>query len=65
MQLPAGHTGPLTLACKATDAAYNTQPDDPSSIWNIRGGEANVEGGWEGGQLPHRCRCFEGGGGGA
>jgi sulfite oxidase len=37
LPLPEGHTGPVELACKATDAAYNTQPETTSSVWNIRG----------------------------
>lgn len=35
--LPEGFSGPLQLACKATDQSYNTQPEDVASIWNIRG----------------------------
>lgn len=27
----------LDLVCKATDRAYNTQPESPEGIWNIRG----------------------------
>lgn len=26
-----------SVVCKATDAAYNTQPEQASSVWNIRG----------------------------
>jgi sulfite oxidase len=37
LPLPDGFTGQLQLACKATDQSYNTQPEDVSSIWNIRG----------------------------
>lgn len=37
LPLPEGHSGPLELVCKATDAAYNTQPEDASAVWNIRG----------------------------
>lgn len=29
--------GQVELACKAIDSAYNTQPDDVASIWNLRG----------------------------
>ena len=25
------------IVCKATDAAYNTQPERASAVWNIRG----------------------------
>ena len=25
------------LVCKATDAAHNTQPEQPASAWNLRG----------------------------
>lgn len=27
----------ITVMCKATDIAYNVQPENPESIWNIRG----------------------------
>lgn len=27
----------IELCCKATDSAYNTQPEDPAHIWNLRG----------------------------
>lgn len=37
LALPDGFTGPLDLVCKATDAAYNTQPETASSVWNVRG----------------------------
>lgn len=37
LPLPEGHTGPLVIQCKATDEAYNTQPEDAASVWNIRG----------------------------
>eukprot|EP00882_Tetradesmus_deserticola_P000961 GHRQ01001042.1.p1 GENE.GHRQ01001042.1~~GHRQ01001042.1.p1 ORF type:complete len:582 (+),score=245.93 GHRQ01001042.1:259-2004(+) len=37
LPLPGGFKGQLQLACKATDQSYNTQPEDVSSIWNIRG----------------------------
>jgi sulfite oxidase len=29
--------GRLELICKATDEAYNTQPESPAAIWNVRG----------------------------
>ncbi len=35
--LPKGHKGPLQLAVKATDTSYNTQPENASAVWNIRG----------------------------
>lgn len=35
--LPEGFRGQLELVCKATDQAYNTQPEDTSAVWNIRG----------------------------
>lgn len=27
----------LEILCKATDRAYNTQPETPAGLWNIRG----------------------------
>merc|ERR1719498_704967 len=27
----------LSLTCKATDESFNTQPESPASIWNLRG----------------------------
>ena len=27
----------LDICCKATDEAYNCQPDEPKNIWNLRG----------------------------
>eukprot|EP00038_Savillea_parva_P011368 m.197059 g.197059 ORF g.197059 m.197059 type:complete len:580 (-) comp19982_c0_seq1:119-1858(-) len=33
---PPGN-GEVILCCKATDASYNSQPENPDSIWNIRG----------------------------
>ncbi|KAK9836142.1 hypothetical protein WJX81_004420 [Elliptochloris bilobata] len=35
--LPQGTEGPLRLVCKAVDGAYNTQPESPAPIWNLRG----------------------------
>jgi len=35
--LPKGHTGPVELVAKATDASYNSQPDTIANIWNLRG----------------------------
>ena len=37
MPLPQGFEGPLKLVCKAVDGAYNTQPESPAPIWNLRG----------------------------
>lgn len=36
LPLPAGDSAP-ELVCKAIDSAYNTQPDSPEAIWNLRG----------------------------
>ena len=33
----AKKNGNFELICKATDRAYNTQPEDASGIWNVRG----------------------------
>ena len=27
----------LEVCCKATDSSYNTQPETPASVWNLRG----------------------------
>lgn len=27
----------LQVCCKATDTSYNSQPENPSSVWNLRG----------------------------
>ncbi|KRY87238.1 putative sulfite oxidase, mitochondrial [Trichinella pseudospiralis] len=36
--VPVGdNSGPITLLCKATDSSHNCQPENPNSIWNIRG----------------------------
>jgi len=35
--VPAGHTGPLDIVCKAIDDQYNQQPHSTSPIWNLRG----------------------------
>jgi hypothetical protein len=39
--LEDGTAGPpgryLTLCCKATDESFNTQPESPKGIWNLRG----------------------------
>ena len=37
LPLPEGHTGPLRISCKASDDAYNTQPESAAGVWNIRG----------------------------
>jgi hypothetical protein len=34
VEVPTGHA---QLICKATDAAYNVQPDTVRGIWNLRG----------------------------
>lgn len=35
--LPEGFKGQLELVCKATDQAYNTQPEETAAVWNVRG----------------------------
>ncbi len=36
--LPEGkQEGSVQLICKAVDSACNTQPEDASGIWNLRG----------------------------
>lgn len=36
--MPKGAAGgPLRIVCKATDENYNTQPESPAPIWNLRG----------------------------
>ncbi|KAF8069467.1 hypothetical protein HT031_001583 [Scenedesmus sp. PABB004] len=42
LPLPDGYVGPVTLVAKATDAAYNVQPEDPAGIWNVRGLNMNA-----------------------
>lgn len=37
LPVPEGFTGKLDVVCKATDGAYNTQPETAASVWNIRG----------------------------
>lgn len=39
--VPEGHNGTLELVCKATDESYNTQPEQPGPIWNLRGVNCN------------------------
>lgn len=39
--VPKGHVGPLTLVAKATDESYNTQPERPEAVWNLRGVACN------------------------
>jgi sulfite oxidase len=34
---PSAGINELQLVCKATDRAYNTQPETPAGIWNVRG----------------------------
>lgn len=36
MPVPKGK-GEMKLVCKAVDAGYNSQPERPEPIWNIRG----------------------------
>lgn len=36
-ELTAPKDGPVILCCKATDASYNSQPENPEPIWNVRG----------------------------
>ncbi len=33
----AACAGKVSLVCKATDESYNTQPEAPEPIWNLRG----------------------------
>ena len=33
----ADSDGKVTLACRATDESYSTQPEDIKDIWNMRG----------------------------
>lgn len=37
VSMPKEHTGSIELICKATDNAYNTQPDSVAGVWNLRG----------------------------
>ncbi len=37
IDLPADCSDKLEIVCKATDRSYNTQPERPSTIWNLRG----------------------------
>ncbi|ETN77504.1 hypothetical protein NECAME_03168 [Necator americanus] len=36
IKIPEG-ADKMELVVKATDRAYNTQPETPSGIWNLRG----------------------------
>ena len=36
LPIPKGK-GEMKLVCKAVDASYNSQPERPEPIWNIRG----------------------------
>lgn len=36
LPVPKGK-GEMKLVCKAVDAGYNSQPERPEPIWNIRG----------------------------
>lgn len=40
--VPKGHKGELVIAAKATDESYNTQPERPDAVWNLRGCACNV-----------------------
>jgi sulfite oxidase len=35
--VPKDTTGGVKLICRAVDANYNTQPESPDGIWNLRG----------------------------
>jgi sulfite oxidase len=35
--LPEAKDGRVKLICRAVDANYNTQPESPAGIWNLRG----------------------------
>merc|ERR1712203_250443 len=35
--IPENAPNDFSIVCKAVDDQYNQQPNDPSSIWNIRG----------------------------
>lgn len=37
LKIPEDVKDEIILVCKATDRAYNTQPETPSGIWNVRG----------------------------
>jgi len=37
IDLPEDTPSELQLVCKATDRSYNTQPQEASSVWNLRG----------------------------
>lgn len=37
LPLPKNVKNKVELVCKATDRAYNTQPETASGIWNVRG----------------------------
>lgn len=37
VEVPADARGEFVVVAKATDENYNTQPESPASIWNIRG----------------------------
>ena len=57
MPLPQGTEGPLKLVCKAVDGAYNTQPESPAPIWNLRGVLNNA---WHSVQVSVVCHPGEG-----
>lgn len=35
--VPEGKADQIKLVCKAVDSDYNTQPESPDAIWNLRG----------------------------
>lgn len=35
--VPKEHDGKMRVCVKAIDSSYNTQPDNPEAIWNVRG----------------------------
>ena len=37
MPVPSGHKGEVNIIAKAVDESYNTQPERPDAIWNLRG----------------------------
>ena len=41
LTLPAGHEGPVHIVARATDESYNTQPQRPEEVWNLRGVACN------------------------
>jgi len=35
--IPKNADDKIELVCKATDISYNTQPETPAGLWNVRG----------------------------